>query len=703
MLKLETEEDIDSFFHAQLVASKKAEKLNNQKPQKAPKKDYFTLYFQSCQLVHNMSQSDGGSRTTIITGKRNYCKKNVDELKPMMLDDMMVPKVHFGRYLLCRTVTAPACLNAIYVVIQDENGDVEDLSLYNMTSNLKANLNEILPIGTILLIKEPYMKYGSADVTSIIRCDSPSDVIFLDESSELLRGSKWFKKCEGKENYSRLKDEGNQHFYKNKFESALRCYKKAMNIESNEIIYLNISAAMLKLERYEEAYDYANKSFELVNTDKALYRMASSAYNMRNWKLALEKYELIKDKSIINNNEIEQCLMRLEEEKTGNYNWFNILKQREDNPYSKIDVADYHGPIEVKDIENKGKGYIATRDIKRGELLMVSKAFSISFMNEIDGSILLANLITKKGGKNTDALNITKTVDNLKKNPRLTQQLYSLYSGQVDRNVKIRNGFIDVGRIEHIHSFNAFCQPKNYSNINPNTEDLLEKISTGLWLLPSFFNHSCCNNAKFEIYGDIMVIRARRDIKKDEEIALAYIHPLYSFEKRKIFFDHFNFKCECNLCSFEKSDKQYKYRHELIDRKCGMINKHLTTNRTKCLKWALELVKELKQIQYPSNNYHLYRPLMRLTEAYIENKEFNKAIDILEEICSLFGEYADDIKSLSLMKMASIYKSMNKMKEAKKAMERAIENCKDLYDDSKDCFKLRFKNLYQLFNIEELI
>jgi tetratricopeptide (TPR) repeat protein len=317
---LKSEEELANMNNVAMVNATKAEKLNNQKPQNAPKKDPLMLHYIATQRQAMTNRNEHSMLTTLVTGKSHYCNKNINELKPITLNDMMVPKVHLGRYLLCRTVTAPACLVAISVVIQDENDDVEDLSLYNMTSNLKPNLNEILPIGTILLIKEPYMKYGSVGNQATLRCDSPSDVIFLDESSELLRGTEWFKKYEGKEYYSRLKDEGNQHFYKNQFESALRCYKKAMNIESNEIIYLNISAAMLKLERYEEAYDYANKSFELVNTDKALYRMASSAYNMRHWKLALEKYELIKDKSIINNNPIEDCLMRLEEEKTGNYN-----------------------------------------------------------------------------------------------------------------------------------------------------------------------------------------------------------------------------------------------------------------------------------------------------------------------------------------------------------------------------------------------
>jgi tetratricopeptide (TPR) repeat protein len=335
---------------------------------------------------------------------------------------------------------------------------------------------------------------------------------------------------------------------------------------------------------------------------------------------------------------------------------------------------------------------------------MVSKAFSISFMNEIDNSFILAvNLITKIAGTNTQAINIAKTVDNLKKNPRLTQQLYSLYSGQVDRNVNIKNGFIDVGRIEHIHSLNVFSGAKKDVNQKSVDNALIDKTSSGLWLLPSFFNHSCCNNANYEIYGDIMVIRARRDIKKDEEMTVAYTNSMNSYENRKKAFDSFKFNCECNICLFEKSDKQYKYRHELIDRKCGMIEKYLTTNRTKCLKWALELVKELKQIQYPSNNYHLYLPLVRLTDAYIKNQEFNKAINTLEEICSLFDDDADDDKCLSLMKMASVYKSINNMKEAKKAMERALENCKDLYGDSIDCFKLRFKKDSQFLDVEKLI
>ena len=67
------------------------------------------------------------------------------------------------------------------VLVEDLNGDVEELGLYNFRLALDRDGSWIAP-GTILVIKEPYLKYGISSV--FIRVDSPSDVIFIHETDE---------------------------------------------------------------------------------------------------------------------------------------------------------------------------------------------------------------------------------------------------------------------------------------------------------------------------------------------------------------------------------------------------------------------------------------------------------------------------------------------------------------------------------------
>ena len=68
------------------------------------------------------------------------------------------------------------------MLVEDLKGDVEELGLYNFRPALDRDGSWIAP-GTILAIKEPYLKYGMMNVL-FIRVDSPSDVLFIHETDE---------------------------------------------------------------------------------------------------------------------------------------------------------------------------------------------------------------------------------------------------------------------------------------------------------------------------------------------------------------------------------------------------------------------------------------------------------------------------------------------------------------------------------------
>lgn len=94
---------------------------------------------------------------------------------------MEVPKIHLGKFLVCRTLSKGMATIGTTVLVEDLNGDVEELGLYNFRPALDRDGSWIAP-GTILAIKEPYLKYGISSV--FIRVDSPSDVIFIHETDE---------------------------------------------------------------------------------------------------------------------------------------------------------------------------------------------------------------------------------------------------------------------------------------------------------------------------------------------------------------------------------------------------------------------------------------------------------------------------------------------------------------------------------------
>ena len=69
------------------------------------------------------------------------------------------------------------------VLVEDLVGDVEEVGLYNFRPNLDGDANWIAS-GTILVIKEPTLKYGLTLTNAFIRVDSPSDVVFVQETDE---------------------------------------------------------------------------------------------------------------------------------------------------------------------------------------------------------------------------------------------------------------------------------------------------------------------------------------------------------------------------------------------------------------------------------------------------------------------------------------------------------------------------------------
>ena len=94
-------------------------------------------------------------------------------------------------------------------------------------------------------------------------------------------------------------------------------------------------------------------------------------------------------------------------------------------------MADYKGPIEVADVPGKGKGLVATRDIAQGTLLLVDKAFVISYPDEhqIEGDSIFLAITTNRIGKKDQSLTFQEAINKLRIMPTKTTEFYKLYAG----------------------------------------------------------------------------------------------------------------------------------------------------------------------------------------------------------------------------------------------------------------------------------
>uniref|UniRef100_A0AC34GL55 Uncharacterized protein n=1 Tax=Panagrolaimus sp. ES5 TaxID=591445 RepID=A0AC34GL55_9BILA len=111
-------------------------------------------------------------------------------------------------------------------------------------------------------------------------------------------------------------------------------------------------------------------------------------------------------------------------------------------------------------------------------------------------------------------LQITNAMKNLQNNPQRAKEVYDLFAGDdFDQNDEIPFGVIVAARIQGISACNRFAS----DDLAPDEKS--ELISRGflsgdnchLFILPSYFNHSCLANAHRTFYGDVMAIYANMD------------------------------------------------------------------------------------------------------------------------------------------------------------------------------------------------
>lgn len=106
------------------------------------------------------------------------CSTSMSELKPVAIKNLQLETHHRGTYLLLRSITLPYRMTAIVAVMEDENEDVVLLQLYQQEAESDRSAADIINVGTVLLVKEPYFKV-MGDGEYGIRVDHLSDVIHL--------------------------------------------------------------------------------------------------------------------------------------------------------------------------------------------------------------------------------------------------------------------------------------------------------------------------------------------------------------------------------------------------------------------------------------------------------------------------------------------------------------------------------------------
>jgi hypothetical protein len=280
------------------------------------------------------------------------------------------------------------------------------------------------------------------------------------------------------------------------------------------------------------------------------------------------------------------------------------------------DVADFMGNVVIADIPGKGRGLLTTTDIPAGTLLLASKAFALGVTIVNVPTLLLAfDLRRKLITPEAEYRLIGEVIRTLHNAPQRTSELYQLDAGELPR-IDLADGIIDPGRIEAIVSANCFGISMPFDSRPENMS------SAGLWILPSFINHSCAANALRVFYGDVMMIRATQDLRAGEEIVISYrgCDP----ERRKILKEKWGIECDCAWCKEEKTTPPgaLQRRDTLITNMPQKRQGHAKSSNL--ARW----VKNLDATYRPKDRFRIVmiHPLICLMKAFMEEGKANEAI-----------------------------------------------------------------------------
>mmetsp|Transcript_27370 Transcript_27370/g.44552 ORF Transcript_27370/g.44552 Transcript_27370/m.44552 type:complete len:1085 (-) Transcript_27370:89-3343(-) len=275
-----------------------------------------------------------------LTSLRRAC------FKTMRLDSR---GVQAGVKLSLTVVEHPPCrLTAWMTVVEDMNGDLCLLALYNCGTALKIAAHttaeakaakKVLSRGAKLCIREPFWKLGQ-DGFPLLRVDDPETLVLsadisvaktdLNDASKNLGAS--IKTDVDHLDHEALNDLGNGAFKEGDYSSAVDYYSKAIEKYATAKYHSNRAASYSKLDQWENAYN-DGRAATLIdpNWARGYVRQGEALIGMQNYSEALKAYEralkLDPDDATVT-SAITHCRAAQREKESDENEWENFEQRR---------------------------------------------------------------------------------------------------------------------------------------------------------------------------------------------------------------------------------------------------------------------------------------------------------------------------------------------------------------------------------------
>lgn len=238
--------------------------------------------------------------------------------------------------------------------------------------------------------------------------------------------------------------------------------------------------------------------------------------------------------------------------------------------------SDYIGPVQIRYVDTGGRGLVTKEDVAAGQLLLVSNALSVAcspteFWTEArvtkqnhdflveEMKELVVNSLRARIGLNL----LSHDPNEVKSVPDMELFSIELEASRADDGEW--EPHIDKEWLSGIVRTNAFdaqkcIDPVPFGDIETesNSGPGAGISSSGVWILPSFINHSCVSNCNMMFIGKAMFIRASRDVGAGEELTLSYCDPYEPEEYRQDSLKWWKFFCKCERCLLEQTLEKHE-------------------------------------------------------------------------------------------------------------------------------------------------
>lgn len=218
--------NVSSQYGDLLIGQKKtleeAKKRQGQRPRDRKSREHTYTKFMMHLMSQDITLSDSKSMISSSFIPPSYlpCSTSMSELNPITIKYLQLETHHRGTYLLLRSITPPNRMTAIMAVMEDEDGDVILLTLYQQEDERNRAAVDIVKVGTILLVKEPYFKV-MGDGEYGLRVDHLSDVIHLTSGDARIPKAWQPRRIKSELSAESLKTRGNISMGKKKYWDAI--------------------------------------------------------------------------------------------------------------------------------------------------------------------------------------------------------------------------------------------------------------------------------------------------------------------------------------------------------------------------------------------------------------------------------------------------------------------------------------------------